>query len=88
MSSDNVVSLTGGEPPRPPVEANAGIVELLRQALTRAINGEIQNIAIVYTDGDGDVGGTFSGRPSQVLFALARMERRIHKSVGKVEKGP
>lgn len=74
----DVIPLHGEQPAE---EVNNGVVGLLRDALARALRGGIEHIAIVYTDKEGNPGGTYDGKPSHILFALARMERRVHNYV-------
>lgn len=85
---EKVTPLYGGLPPAGAAsEINNGCVSLLRDALAKALTGEIQHVAVVYADKDGDTGGSYDGKPATLLFALARMGRRIHDGVDKREKG-
>lgn len=72
----------------PTGDINQGVVDLLRDALAKALAGEIQHVAVVYADKDGDTGGSYDGKPATLLFALARMGRRIHAGVDKREAKP
>jgi hypothetical protein len=77
--SENVVSLSGE--PVAEVPYNRSVVDLLNDAIARAKRGEIEHLFIAYTDKDGGAGGTYDGKPSFLLFAAARLQRRIHEYV-------
>ena len=86
MGDENptVVSLRGGSLPM--TDCNHGVVDVLRDALARAEGGEIDHVAIAYTDKDGTPGGTYDGKPSFVVYAMARLIRRVHTYVDEKEK--
>lgn len=73
----NVVGLRG-ELPTVNAEANQGCIDILRDALARAERGEIDHVAVAYTDKDGAPGGTYDGKPSFVIYAMSRLSRRVH----------
>ena len=61
-----------------PVRPNQGTIDLLRAALDMALKGEMQHLALAYTDDKGGAGGMYDGKGAYLLAAIARLEHRIH----------
>ncbi len=79
--ADKVVSLSGAPVPVAEGREMPRFLTLLNDAIVRVRRGEIANLAIIYTDDAGNAGGTYDGKAASLLFAMARLERRIHQKV-------